>query len=291
MNSHDTPNSDGFEVVRQLSLEQIFRSPLQPRAYFSPKKMQEMIASIRQNGIIHAITVRPAATNRYELVTGERRYQAAQQLGFRTIPAIVKEMSDAEALQYALTENLEREELNPVEETEGIVRLLELKLETDRQSVISMIYKICNHKRKLTNNIVRKQDRDVIFSVFASVGSFSLESFRVHRLGVLNLPEEVLEAIRKGRIEYTKGKELGKVKDPELRRSLLEEAIALSLSVKKIRRRIKALQVATKEEELQTRIEAIPRKAKKLKVWDDPEVGKQIEALLVEMERLLDRTA
>lgn len=291
MNSHDTPNSDGFEVVRQLPLEQIFRSPLQPRAYFSPKKMQEMIASIRQNGIIHAITVRPAATNRYELVTGERRYQAAQQLGFRTIPAIVKEMSDAEALQYALTENLEREELNPVEETEGIVRLLELKLETDRQSVISMIYKICNHKRKLTNNIVRKQDRDVIFSVFASVGSFSLESFRVHRLGVLNLPEEVLEAIRKGRIEYTKGKELGKVKDPELRRSLLEEAIALSLSVKKIRRRIKALQVATKEEELQTRIEAIPRKAKKLKVWDDPEVGKQIEALLVEMERLLDRTA
>jgi ParB family chromosome partitioning protein len=291
MNSHDTPNSDGFEVVRQLPLEQIFRSPLQPRAYFSPKKMQEMIASIRQNGIIHAITVRPAATNRYELVTGERRYQAAQQLGFRTIPAIVKEMSDAEALQYALTENLEREELNPVEETEGIVRLLELKLETDRQSVISMIYKICNHKRKLTNNIVRKQDRDVIFSVFASVGSFSLESFRVHRLGVLNLPEEVLEAIRKGRIEYTKGKELGKVKDPELRRSLLEEAIALSLSVKKIRRRIKALQVATKEEELQTRIEAIPRKAKQLKVWDDPEVGKQIEALLVEMERLLDRTA
>jgi len=291
MNSHDTPNSDGFEVVRQLPLEQIATSPLQPRGYFSPKKMQEMIASIRQNGIIHAITVRPVATDRYELVTGERRYQAAQQLGFRTIPAIVKEMSDAEALQYALTENLEREELNPVEETEGILRLLELKLETDRQSVISMIYKICNHKRKLTNNIVRKQDRDVIFSVFASVGSFSLESFRVHRLGVLNLPEEVLEAIRKGRIEYTKGKELGKVKDPELRRSLLEEAIALSLSVKKIRRRIKALQAATKEEELQTRIEAIPRKAKQLKVWNDPEVGQEIEALLVEMERLLDRTA
>ncbi|MGC9526248.1 MAG: ParB/RepB/Spo0J family partition protein [Limnospira sp.] len=70
MNGYHTPDSDGFEVVQQLPLEQIFRSPLQPRAYFSPKKMQEMIASIRQNGIIHAITVRLAATNRYELVAG-----------------------------------------------------------------------------------------------------------------------------------------------------------------------------------------------------------------------------
>jgi len=270
-----------------LPIDQIFPSKFQPRSYFSPEGMKQLVSSVKQYGILEAIIVRPIATNRYELVAGERRYKAAKAVGFTQVPAIIKEMCDAEALQCALMENLQREDLNPVEETEGILRLLELKLEIDRPSVISRLNQIANHDRGLTNNVIRKEDEAVIASVFQSIGRLTPESFRTNRLPVLNLPPEILEAIRRGDIKYTKGKAIAKVKDPQLRAEILQDAIAHSLSLSEIKKRVKGQYPATERDELQTRLEALPKKIKTLKVWDHPDKRSKLKALVDDMERLL----
>ena len=286
----DNPNSqnlDNSTVCENIRLDQISPPGFQPRRYFDEEAMAELTASIQQHGILQPILVRPLGDAQYELVTGERRYKAAKAVALREVPVVVRQMSEAEAMQYALMENLQREDLNPVEETEGILQLLELSLKTDRSSVISLLNRMANQERNLTNNVIRKEDREAISSVFQSVGKLSPESFRTNRLPLLNLPKDILEAIRRGQIEYTKAKVLSKVKEAELRAALLTEAIRQSLSLREIRERIKSEQKPAHREELQARMEAIPKKMKKLKVWDDPDKREKVEALLAEMEMLL----
>ncbi len=104
--------------------------------------MAELTASVQQHGMLQPIIVRPMGENQYELVAGERRYKAATTVGMTEIPVVVREMSDAEVMQYALMENLQREDLNPVEETEGILRLLALKLNCSGDAAKSLLYRI-----------------------------------------------------------------------------------------------------------------------------------------------------
>lgn len=287
MDNPNTQNSENSPVCENIRLDQISPPAFQPRRYFDEAAIAELTASVQQHGILQPILVRPLGENQYELVTGERRYKAVKAVGLTQMPVVVRQMSQPEAMQYALIENLQREDLNPVEETEGILQLLELSLETDRSSVISLLNRMANHSRGLTDNVIRKEDREAISLVFQSLGRLSPESFRTNRLPLLNLPGEILEAIRRGQIEYTKAKALSKIKEPELRAALLTEAIGQSLSLREIRERIKAEQKPAHREELQARMEAIPKKMKKLKVWDDPEKREKVEALLTQMEMLL----
>ncbi len=246
-----------------------------------------MIASVKQHGIMAPILVRSIGADQYELVAGERRYKAAKTLGLADVPVIVREMSDSEAMHYALMENLQREDLNPIEETEGILQLLEMSLQTDRESVISLLNRMAKVKRRLADNVIRQEDEEAILSVFQSLGKLSPESFRTNRLPLINLPPEILDAIRQGQIEYTKGKAISKVKDAEIREKILKEAIAGSLSLSAIRERVKVEQLSTEKDKLQTRMEAIPKKIKKLKAWDDPDKCSQIELLLKQIESIL----
>jgi ParB family chromosome partitioning protein len=103
----------------------------------------------------------------------------------------------------------------------------------------------------------------------------------------LRLPEEILEALRSGRIEYTKAKAIARVKDEAERKSLLSEAITSQLSLTQIKERLKAKQPSTEREELQTRWDATTRQMKKSKLWDDPKKRQKIESLLVQLEALL----
>ncbi len=108
----------------QLRVEQIRPGRYQPRQAFDETTLNELKASIKQRGVIQPVVVRPVAHGTYELVAGERRWRAAQALGLPDIPAIIKPLSDQEALESSLIENLQREELNPLEEAAAYQRLM-----------------------------------------------------------------------------------------------------------------------------------------------------------------------
>ena len=128
--STDVPESG--ERVHQISLASVVPSTLQPRKDFGREALQELIDSIRQHGIIQPLIIRPATTGpsaggqvgaRFELIAGERRWRAAQEIGLATVPAIVRTASDLEVLELSLIENLQRADLNPIEEAQGYARL------------------------------------------------------------------------------------------------------------------------------------------------------------------------
>ena len=106
------------ERVKELDIERIDPNPNQPRASFDDDHLRELAESIRLNGVLQPVVVRRAG-ERYQLILGERRLRAAKLAGKMTIPAIVRELGDAESLKHALMENLQREDLNPMEEARG----------------------------------------------------------------------------------------------------------------------------------------------------------------------------
>jgi ParB family chromosome partitioning protein len=109
--------------LRELPVESLVPNPQQPRRAFESQALEELAASIRASGILQPLVVRPRGTQ-YEILVGERRWRAAQQAGLARVPAIIREASDAEALELALVENLLREDLNPLEAAEAYQRLL-----------------------------------------------------------------------------------------------------------------------------------------------------------------------
>ena len=283
----------GVEAATDLSgqsvdTEKIQLPQQQPRRYFDPQKMEQLVQSVKEHGILEPLLVRPLANGNYELVAGERRYRAAREAGLVAVPVVVRELSDEEALALALIENLHREDLNPVEETEAILQLLALKLRIDVPEVSSLLYRMQNAVAgKITDNVIGKKEGEVVKEVFAGLGLMEWESFTANRLPLLRLPEEILEALRSGRIEYTKAKAIARVKDEAERKSLLSEAIASQLSLTQIKERLKAKQPSTERGELQTRWDATTRQMKKSKLWDDPKKRQKIESLLVQLEALL----
>src|SRR3989442_4799641 len=129
------PRADGEqsgERVHQIDLATIVPSALQPRKDFGREALQELIDSIRQHGIIQPLIVRRATASsssggqvgtRFELIAGERRWRAAQEIGLATVPAIIRSANDLEVLELSLIENLQRADLNPIEEAQGYARL------------------------------------------------------------------------------------------------------------------------------------------------------------------------
>ena len=281
-------DDDSNENPSVISIEQIKLPDSQPRSYFSPEAMQGLVASVKKEGILQPLLVRTVGNN-YELIAGERRYRAATKAGLTEIPVFVKEMSDDDAKQFALTENLQREDLNPVEETKGILNLLEIKLNTNRRGVISLLNQMANSSRNLTDNIVRSEDIQVIEDVFQRVGKLSVESFRIHRLPLLKLPSHILEAIYQGRIAYTKAKLIAKIQNETEQKQILKEAIDNSLSLNEIRTKIKSLSSQKEDETLYSRFDKTYKQVKKKKeLWKEPKKRKQLESLLTQLEELLD---
>ncbi len=117
-----TDVAESGERVHQIDLARIVPSTLQPRKDFGREALQELIDSIRQHGIIQPLIVRQVGA-RFELIAGERRWRAAQEIGLATAPAIVRTANDLEVLELSLIENLQRADLNPIEEAQGYARL------------------------------------------------------------------------------------------------------------------------------------------------------------------------
>jgi ParB family chromosome partitioning protein len=117
-----TDGADASERVHQMNLASIVPSALQPRKDFAREALQELIESIRQHGIIQPLIVRQSGA-RFELIAGERRFRAAQEIGLTTVPVVIRTANDLEVLELSLIENLQRADLNPIEEAEGYARL------------------------------------------------------------------------------------------------------------------------------------------------------------------------
>lgn len=292
---------EGEEAVggfRTLPLEALRLPESQPRRYFDPRAMDELVASVRRHGILQPLLVRPLGGDRageYEIVAGERRYRAAREAGLAEVPLVVRELGDEEAVRYALLENLQREDLNPVEETEGILRLMAMGLEKDVEDVISLLYAMKNRATRATSplnhNVMVHSEEEVLAAIFEGLGRMTWESFVKNRLPLLNLPEDVLEALRSGRIAYTKAIAIARIKDDEDRDAVLREAIACDLSLSVIRGRVKALlarQVASMPLDLPGRASALAKKLRQRKALSDEKKRERLEALLQEMESLLE---
>jgi ParB family chromosome partitioning protein len=114
--------AEDLKRVRDVPHHHVIPSPLQPRTHFFEAPLDELVESIRQHGIIQPLIVRPV-NGKLELIAGERRWRASQQLGLATVPVIEREASDRDVLEMALIENIQREDLNPMEEAAGYVRL------------------------------------------------------------------------------------------------------------------------------------------------------------------------
>jgi ParB family chromosome partitioning protein len=120
--SRPETNAEPSEQVRTVALSSITPSPLQPRKEFGRDALQELVDSIRQHGIIQPLVVR-LVNGRHELIAGERRWRAAQEAGLTEVPVISRYATDLEVLELSLIENLQRQDLNPIEEAQGYARL------------------------------------------------------------------------------------------------------------------------------------------------------------------------
>ena len=137
--------------LREIPISTIARNPFQPRKTFRPEELRELEESLSTNGLLQPVTVRPApSSDGFQLIAGERRLRAASNLGWKTIPAVVKEINDQEALTLALVENLQRSDLDPVEEAEGYEQLIRDFGHT-QQTVASMVGK----DRSTVANVIR----------------------------------------------------------------------------------------------------------------------------------------
>jgi ParB family chromosome partitioning protein len=108
----------------RLALADIVANPTQPRRQFTPEAMSELVASVKAHGVLQPILVRPVAGDRYEIVAGERRWRASQSAGLHDIPALIKPLDDGQAFEFALIENIQRSDLNAMEEARGYRRLM-----------------------------------------------------------------------------------------------------------------------------------------------------------------------
>jgi ParB family chromosome partitioning protein len=119
------PGARGSEGLRQVAIEEIHPSVDQPRKAFDDARLDELAESIRAQGIIQPVVVRQRAAGGYELIAGERRWRAAQRAGLHEVPAVIRDVAPDRAFEMALVENLQREDLNPIEEANGYQRLVE----------------------------------------------------------------------------------------------------------------------------------------------------------------------
>ena len=272
-----------------LPLAKIKLNREQPRRYFAPHKHKQLVESIRHQGILQPLLVRPVVDG-YELVAGERRYRAALEAELTEAPVIIKNLSSTEAIAVSLTENLQRDDLNPIEETEGILSLLSLQLEKSTEEVISLLYQLNNCKAgNVKENVFLNDEQVIITRIFEQLGKLSWESFVSSRLPLLKLPSDVLKVLREGKIEYTKARAIAKVSNLEMRASLLEQAIKEQLSLTQI----KDLIASRKEvEEVastpQQQVKEFSQKLRQSCRSIDPKTWRKIKGYMEKIENLLE---
>jgi ParB family chromosome partitioning protein len=195
------------DEVRDLEIDLIRPGQQQPRTTFDQSKLEELAQSIRTTGVIQPLLVRPAG-GLFELVAGERRWRAAQIAGLVRVPAIIREIPDESLLEMALIENIQRADLNPIEEANAYKRLIDsLGLTQDE--------------------VARRVGRD--------------RTFITNYLRVLKLPTDIQELIEKDKVSFGHARALLGVQDPMMQRRLAQKIVKHNWSVRETERRVKYL--------------------------------------------------
>lgn len=189
------------ERVQMLKVSQIEPSPLQPRFHFSEEKIEELAQSIKEKGVIQPILVRTVEEDRYELVAGERRLRAVKRLGLPDIPAIVRKVADADLLETSIVENVQREELNPIEEARAYRRLAE-----DFGYTQETIARRVGKDKSSVSNLLR----------------------------ILNLPEKIQEYLSRNTISFGHARALLSLPNTRHQLSFCERIIKKGLSVRQV---------------------------------------------------------
>ncbi len=192
-------------VVKQIPLVQISANPNQPRKTFNEKELNEMAESIKEKGVFNPIILRSVQNKPYlyEIVAGERRYRAAKLAGLSEIPALVKNLDDKNAMEIALIENVQRENLNPVEEAEGYKNLMEK----------------CQYELADVSKLIGKS-----------------ESYIRNLMRINSLPDSVKQLIKEGRISASHARTIAVSDDPE---QLAHDIINGKLSVAETQKQVK----------------------------------------------------
>lgn len=202
-------NSTDVQVKQILRLSEIEPNKLQPRKDFDETAIADLAESIKIHGILQPLIVRPLFNGTYQIIAGERRWRAARMLGMDEIPVIIKDIDDSTAMQIALIENLQRENLNPMEEA-------------------------CGYK-ELADKFNMKQD-DIAKTVGKSRSTIS------HAMRLFSLPDEVQELLRDGKLTMGHAKALAGIDDEELQIELAQRAAADKLTVRGIEKACAKLQ-------------------------------------------------
>ncbi|GIM45891.1 nucleoid occlusion protein [Collibacillus ludicampi] len=200
-------SNESSEEIRALETDKIVSSPYQPRSVFDDERIEELSQTIRTHGLIQPIVVRKKGDT-YELIAGERRWRAAKKLGLKTIPAIVREMSDSHAASVALIENLQREGLTAIEEAIAYQQLIELHQLTQE----SLAQRLGKGQSTIAN-----------------------------KLRLLNLPQAVQDALLKRQITERHARALLALSTEELQLKVLTEIMEKEWNVKQTEARVKQL--------------------------------------------------
>ena len=157
----ETPKNKTKEInsINKISISDLTRNPNQPRHYFDETKLNELSNSIKKNGIIQPIAVRPKKSEpgKYEIIAGERRWLAAQKAGLHEIPITILDLSDVESLEVAIVENIQRDDLSPIEEAKGYKKLAD-KFNYDHESISKLMSKSRSHISNTLRLLTLPQD-------------------------------------------------------------------------------------------------------------------------------------
>lgn len=156
-------------TANRVAVADIMANPKQPRRHFAPDAMAELIASVKAHGVLQPILVRPLADGRYEIIAGERRWRAAQAAGLHEMPALVRELSEGDAFQLAIIENIQRSDLNALEEARSYRRLMD-----DFGHTQAALAEIVGKSRSHVANLLRLLDLPDAVQAMVEAGSLSM---------------------------------------------------------------------------------------------------------------------
>ena len=205
-NTPDAPSGSTRKPEALVDIARISANPDQPRQYFDQKDMDELVESVRQKGIIQPLIVRPdpKSADGYQIVAGERRWRAAQRVSLHKVPVIVRDLDDTEVLELAIIENIQRSDLNPVDEARGYQQLMDRFGHTQEKMAEAL-----GKSRSHIANMVR----------------------------LLTLPEPVLEFVQKGELSMGHARALVPAENPL---ALAQQIIAKKLSVRDVEKLLKS---------------------------------------------------
>jgi ParB family chromosome partitioning protein len=219
------PAAESTGKPLEIPLDQIERNPFQTRSHFDEAKLAELAQSIAASGVVQPIVVRPLSGGRYQLITGERRWLASKKANKTTIPSIVRQVSDEQTLEMTIVENLQRADLNPIEQARAYQRL-------------SSDFKMTQEQMAVRTGKER-----------ASVANF---------LRLLRLPESVQQKVESGDLSFGHARTLLALDSPEAITTAAQKVMALSLSVRQTESYVQGLINPEAKEKKESKADAQP---------------------------------